>query len=107
MRSRCWKRPIRSMAPIAPVPSGSFLELFELYLQDLVGPRPAWGSDLHRIALALADQGPRDRRGKRDAAVLGVRFHVAHDLIFAFFVGVLVHQGDGGAELDAGARQFA
>ena len=38
--------------------------------------------------------------------LLGVGFHVADDLVFALLVGVFVDQGDGGAELDAGARQF-
>ena len=41
-----------------------------------------------------------------DAPLLGVGFQVAHDLEFALLVGVFVHQGDGGAEFDAGAGQF-
>src|SRR6185312_10576246 len=80
--------------------------LNKLYFENLIRPRPARGRLFHRIALALADQGARDWRGERDAALLGVGFHIAHDLVLALLVGVLVHQSDGGAELHAPARQF-
>src|SRR5579859_911604 len=48
--------------------------LFKLHLHDLVRPRPARGGDFDGVALALADQGARNRRGERDASLSRVGF---------------------------------
>ena len=64
------------------------------------------GDDLDVGALGLADQRARQRRGDRDAALLGVGLGLAHDLPDLLFLGVFVHQRDGGAELDGIAREL-
>ena len=72
--------------------------LDKLDLENLVRPRAAWSGDFHRVALALADKRPRERRGDGDAALFGVRLQVADNLIGAPFLGVLVAKRDGRPE---------
>src|SRR4029079_73899 len=93
---------------------------------DRVSLRAARRVDLDVFALLLVDQRTRDRRGDRDAPLLGVRLGFADDLPDLLLVGVLIDQRDGcaavrraclvvvvlttrragGAEVDRVARQF-
>ena len=82
------------------------LMLAPLDFGDLVGLGAAGRDDFHRRALLLADQRARQRRGDGDAAFLGVGLRLADDLPHRLLVGVLIDQGDGGAELDGVAAQF-
>src|SRR5580692_7512410 len=75
-------------------------------LDDLVGLGAARRDDLDLRAFFLADEGPGERRGDGDLALLGVGLRLADDLPHRFLVGVLVDQGDGGAEGDGVARQL-
>uniref|UniRef100_A0A0N4ZAR3 NAD-specific glutamate dehydrogenase n=1 Tax=Parastrongyloides trichosuri TaxID=131310 RepID=A0A0N4ZAR3_PARTI len=87
-----------------PVEGGAPADLLDL---DLGGGLHAAGRvDLDHVADLLGDQGAGDRRGDGDLAQLHVGLVFADDLIDAFFLGVLVHEGDGGAELDLVAGQF-
>src|SRR5690606_37794616 len=52
------------------------------------------------------DHGPRDGRGDGDPALFHVGFVFADDLVTAFFLGVLVDHGDGGAEFHLIAGQL-
>jgi hypothetical protein len=67
---------------------------------DLVGLAAARRVDVDGIADLLADQGARDRRADRDLAGLHVGLRLADDLVELLFLGVVVDQLDGGAELD-------
>src|SRR4051812_19287593 len=77
-----------------------------IHLLDLVGLGAAGRVHLDGIALALADQRARERRGDGDLAVLRVGFGLTYDLPNLFFVRVLIDQGHRGAELDGLARQL-
>ena len=78
-----------------------------LDLGDFVGLGAAGGHDFHRRAFFLADQRARQRRGDRDAALLGVGLRFANDLPYGLLVGILVDQRYGGAEFYGVAREFA
>src|SRR5690606_9416209 len=73
---------------------------------DLVGARAAGHDDLDGVALVLADQRPRHRRGHRNPPLLDVSLQLADDLVGdGRFVVVQVHQLDGGTEHDARTRR--
>src|SRR6476661_8631359 len=77
-----------------------------LDLLDLVFLGAARRDDLDGCALRLADQRARERRGDRDAALLGVSLRLADDLPHLLLVGVLVDQRHGRAELDGVAGEL-
>src|SRR5690606_6763616 len=66
----------------------------------------AWGGHLGGVAFLLADHGPRDRGGDRDLAFGDIGLVLAYDLVDEGLFGVLVHDRDGGAELDRRAFQL-
>jgi hypothetical protein len=65
---------------------------------DLVFALPGRGIDGDRVALVLADQRARQRRGDRDHRQFDVRLQVADDLVALFLVGFDVGQRDRRAE---------
>src|SRR5690606_26552667 len=67
---------------------------------DLVLALPGGRVDGHLVALVLADQRARHRRGDRDHAELDVGLEVANDLVGLFFAGLGVGEHDRGAEHD-------
>src|SRR3954466_2662579 len=67
---------------------------------DLVFALSGGRVDGDDVALELADQRARHRRGNRDQALLDVGFEVADDLIGFFFVGFTVGEVHGGTEHD-------
>src|ERR1700722_14854405 len=80
--------------------------LLPLQLDDLVGLGAAGGPAPDLRAFLLADQRAGERRGDGDPALLGVGLRLADDLPHRLLVGVLVDQGDGGAEGDGVAGKF-
>src|SRR4249919_344364 len=68
---------------------------------DVVFTAAARRLDGDRVALVLADQRARDRRGNGYLPLLDVRFQVPDDLISDFVAGFDVGQVDRGAEHDA------
>src|SRR6476659_2118215 len=64
-----------------------------LHLGDLVGLAAAGGQDLDDVALLLADDRTRDRRGDGHAAALHVGLVLADDLVAGLLLGVLVDHG--------------
>src|SRR5580698_6349404 len=77
-----------------------------LDLGDLVGLGAAGSHDLHRGAFLLADQRARQWRGDGNLALLGVGFDLANDLPHRLFLGVLINQRNGGAELMVSPESF-
>src|SRR5690606_29590703 len=57
------------------------------HADDLELPRAGGGLDGDAVALVLADQRTRDRRGNRDQAQLDVGLEVADDLVAPLLVG--------------------
>src|SRR6185437_2334090 len=81
-------------------------KLLPLHLLDFIAFGAAGGDDLDLRALALADQRLGERRGDRDAALLGVGLRLADDLPYLLLVGILVDQRHGGAEGNGVARKL-
>src|SRR5579885_2390338 len=75
-----------------------------LHAYDVVAAPAAGRVEFERIALALADQRARDRRGHRDAAMFDIGFQIADDLINKSGAAVFVLQFHGGTEHHASAR---
>src|SRR5579862_2200553 len=73
---------------------------------DLVGFVAARGRHLDAVALAFADQRPRQWRGHRKPAVANIGFVLADDAERLLLVGLLVGERDGCAELDDRAGQL-
>src|SRR5437016_13238584 len=65
----------------------------------------AGGDDLDRVALFLSNQGTGERRGDRNALLLGVGLGLADDLPYPLLVGVLVDHRHGRAERDGLPRE--
>src|SRR5262245_35664108 len=80
--------------------------LFPLDLLDLVTLGAVWLVALDCLALLLVDQRARNRRGDRNASLLGVCLGLADDLPNLLLVGVLVDQRDGRTEGDRVTRQL-
>src|SRR6185437_15748295 len=80
--------------------------LLPLHLLDFIALGAAGGDDLDLAALALANQRLGERRGDRDAALLGVGLRLADDLPHFLLVGVLVNQRHGGGEGIGVARKL-
>ena len=76
-------------------------------LGDFVGLGAARRHHFDRHALGLSNQGARQRRGDRDAALLGVRLALADDLPDRLLLGVFIDQRDRRTELDGVAGQLA
>src|SRR5262245_20626499 len=81
--------------------------LFERDLHDLVGLRPVRRGHLDGVADLLADDGAGERRGDGQALGAHVGLVGTDDLVAVLFLGVLVDDGDGGAELHLLARELA
>src|SRR5262245_9893266 len=76
-------------------------------LDDLVRFGAARRIHLDAVALLLADERARDRRGDRDTAGMHIGLGFTDDLVDLLLFGVLVDECHGGPELDRRAVQFA
>src|SRR3569623_910427 len=81
-------------------------KIFPVELSDFICLGAARCDDLDGAALLLAVQRARERRGDRDAALLGVGLGFTDDLIDHLLLGVLVDLRLGRAEHVGVARQF-
>src|SRR5579871_1127377 len=102
---RAWGAPHNRNILRSEVLRGS-APLLPLDLGDLVGLGAARRHHLDRVALLLADQRTRQRRGDRDAALLRVGLGLADDLPHLLLLGIFVDQRNGRAELDGLAGQL-
>src|SRR5262245_62841310 len=95
------------MAPVgrSPPPQRD-CRLLPLDLLDRVGLGATRSVDLDVLALLLVDQRTRNRRGDRNASLLGVRLGLADDLPDLLLIGVLVDECDGRTEGDRVTRQL-
>src|SRR5215813_4250309 len=80
--------------------------LFILDLEYFIAAAAARRRHFGAVALALADQGARNRRGNGNLALAHIGFVLADNHVLDLVTGVLVLQGDRGPKFDRAAREL-